>query len=231
MQGTKAVNFIGRYAWVAEGNGGLEAVAVTERDEPQAVIGSRLQEMAYPDNFKKHLKNGRKLTEAYDHSGTVLDVQLRGEYLYAACGSNGFIAYDVANIDNKDISERIITAPCRLWASDFMCPASTRSASAPLPPSQSTPPVVGRKEDRARHIPGWRPENEEGKITEIGDRSRVLEPHRKIHPLYGYLYLIDREEGLIVIGNAADNKSTGPGVTTLLDGEPRNNFLERAADV
>src|SRR5437763_11674671 len=47
LQGTNAVNFIGRFAWVACGDDGLQAVAVTERDEPQAVIGSRLHELAY----------------------------------------------------------------------------------------------------------------------------------------------------------------------------------------
>ena len=58
MQGTKAVNFIGRYAWVAEGDAGLQAVGVSERDEPQAVIGSRLHELAYPDYFAHHHSNG-----------------------------------------------------------------------------------------------------------------------------------------------------------------------------
>jgi len=36
--GTNFVNFIGRFAWVGEGKKGLQAVAVTERDEPQAVV-------------------------------------------------------------------------------------------------------------------------------------------------------------------------------------------------
>ena len=34
-------------------------------------------------------------------------MQLRGEYLYAAMGSGGFRAFDVANIDNKNFSEKI----------------------------------------------------------------------------------------------------------------------------
>jgi hypothetical protein len=55
----------------------------------------------------------------------------------------------------------------------------------------------------------------------------VLEEHRGIHPLYAYLYLTDREEGLIVIGNPGDSPNK-PGVSTLLDGDPTNNFLERA---
>src|SRR5262249_14443397 len=109
LQGTNAVNFIGRFAWVAEGEGGVEAVAVTERDEPQAVIGSKLHRLAYPDWFKAHQERSGELAESHEHEGTVNDVQLRGEYVYAACGPDGFIAYDVANIDNKGFSERIIT--------------------------------------------------------------------------------------------------------------------------
>ena len=36
------------------GQRGFEAVAVTERDEPQAVIGSHLHELAYPADFDAH---------------------------------------------------------------------------------------------------------------------------------------------------------------------------------
>ncbi len=97
---------------MATGNKGYEAVAVTEHDEPPAVIGSDLQRLAYPDDYKKHLKNHSELKEAYGHAGSeVLDVQARGEYLYAAMGKGGLRVYDIANIDDKDISERTITAP------------------------------------------------------------------------------------------------------------------------
>src|SRR5262249_39232307 len=43
-----------------------------------------------------------------------------------------------------------------------------------------------------------------------------------IHPLYGFLYVSDMKEGLVVVG---DRKK---GVVTLLDGDPQNNFLKRA---
>ena len=33
--------------------------------------------MAYPDYYREHLARGKKLEEAHEHSGTVLDVQLR----------------------------------------------------------------------------------------------------------------------------------------------------------
>ena len=38
-------------------------------------------------------------------------MQIRGEYLYAAMGKGGFRIYDIANIDNKNFSEKITTAP------------------------------------------------------------------------------------------------------------------------
>jgi hypothetical protein len=48
-----------------------------------------------------------------------------------------------------------------------------------------------------------------------------------IHLLYGFLYVADMEEGLVIIGDP-NLKSKTPGVGTLLDGNPSNNFLKRA---
>jgi hypothetical protein len=45
--------------------------------------------------------------------------------------------------------------------------------------------------------------------------------------MYGFLYVTDAEEGLIVIGDP-NLKGKSPGVLTLLDGNPANNFLKRA---
>ena len=42
--GTGTVNFFGRYAYVGEGKGGFDAVVWTEQDEPQAALGSHLQQ-------------------------------------------------------------------------------------------------------------------------------------------------------------------------------------------
>ena len=55
---------------------------------------------------------------------------------------------------------------------------------------------------RGRSVAQRRPENQE----------------QPIHPLYGYIYITDLEEGL-VLSTAA----------TLLDGNPSNNHLRRAA--
>ena len=60
--GTNFVNFVGYHAYVGGLDGGLEAVRVTEWDEPQAVFGSYLQKYAYPDYYKAHVEdNNREL--------------------------------------------------------------------------------------------------------------------------------------------------------------------------
>ena len=168
LQGTNAVNFIGRFAWVATASGGLEAVAVTERDEPQAVIGSRLHELAYPDYYRAARRvAAMKLTEAHRASRHACwIVQLRGEYLYAACGEDGFIAYDVANIDNKGFSERIITAPVSPLGQRFYV-KSKYATSICSPSTLAIDPT--RKPNE---------ENLEGVVTEIGNPNDPNKQHR-----------------------------------------------------
>jgi hypothetical protein len=200
LQGTNFVNFMGRYVYVATGNKGFEAVVTAEHDEPEAVIGSDLQRMAYPDDFRTHVERKRELTTAYNHPGIVLDIQLRGEYAYAALGPGGFRVFDVANIDNKGFSERMITAPVSPLGQQLY--VKTRFATA-----VATPTTLAVDPLRTQN-----PENEE----------------QKIHLMYGFLYVADKYEGLIVVGNP-DLKGKNPGVGTLLDGNPRNNFISRAA--
>jgi hypothetical protein len=199
LQGTNLLNLMGRYIYVADGAKGFDAVAIAEHDEPPAVIGSYLQRVAYPRDFGRHVARNRQLKEAYHHLGNVLDLQLRGEYLYAALGKGGFRIYDVANIDNKNFSERTVTAPVSPLGQRFYVPTKFATAVA-SPSTQAVDPVRTR-----------RPENEE----------------QSIHPLYAYLYVADKYEGLVVIGDP-DPKSKRPGVSTLLDGNPQNNFLKRA---
>ena len=188
LLGSNAVNFIGRYCYVATGDG-FEAVMVAERDEPAAVIGSTLHHLAYPDRYQRHLQRERKLHTAHEHGGRTVHLQLRGEYLYAAEGERGLRVYDVANVDNKAFSERIVTAPVSPLGQRFFVD-SKYATSVAAPSTMALDPVRTQ-----------RPENQEGKI----------------HPLYGYLFVTDRYEGLIVVPAA-----------TLLDGNPTNNFLRRA---
>jgi hypothetical protein len=202
MQGTNYVNFIGRYCWLAAGEHGLAAVAVTEREEPQAVLGSHLHRLAFPDFYREHESRGGQLQVAYEHPGKdisdnvlhpfrkteLLMVQNRGEFLYAACGEGGLRVFDIAFINDKGFSERITTAPVSPLGQKFYVP--TKYAVAVAAPTTIAP------DPTRKHFP----ENHE----------------QAVHALYAYLYVLDRYEGLILVGAG-----------TLLDGDPTNNFLKR----
>ena len=204
-QGTNFPNFIGRHAWVGEGKAGFEAVPVTEWDEPQAVYGSYLHKIAYPDYFAQHLKNGREIPRFKDgrenakhHGGNeIKSLQVRGEYLFTANGSDGFRVYDVASVDNKGFSENIVTAPVSPLGQRTYVKSKYATAVA-LP---TTMPVSPSRQDRPEYV----------KLAKA-NQEQVM------HPLYRYAYVTDLYEGLIVIN-----------VETLADGDPDNNFLSRAA--
>jgi hypothetical protein len=173
LHGTNFVNFVGLNAWVGEAHD-VEAVRVTEWDEPQAVIGSYLHKYAYPDWFKAHVDKGGKLSEAHGHaSANARCIQLRGEYLYVAEGTRGMRVYDVAGIGNKGISERIITAPFSPLGHDTHI-ASTNATCVALPTNQSIDP----------------PRN-------TGELMRGPNEEQTLHPLYHYAFITDAEEGLI----------------------------------
>jgi hypothetical protein len=199
LQGTNFMNFMGRYVYVATGKKGFEVIAVAEHDEPEAIYGSDLQRIAYPDNYRKFVEHRRELKAAADHTGNVLDIQARGEYAYAANGPGGLRVYDIANIDNKGFSERVTTAPVSPIGQRFFVPTKNALALA-------SPTTLGVDPLRQQL-----PENEE----------------QAIHLLYGFLYVADKQEGLVIIGDP-NLKSKRPGVGTLLDGNPANNFLKRA---
>src|SRR4029077_9580575 len=102
----------------------------------------------------------------------VLQVQPRGEYLYAACGADGVRVFDIAFIDNKSFSERITSAPVSPIGQKFHVP--TKYAAAVAAPC-TTAPDPTRKQN---------PANGESKV----------------HPLFGYIYVADKYEGLILVG-------------------------------
>ncbi|MFO0808267.1 MAG: hypothetical protein U0746_06565 [Gemmataceae bacterium] len=203
MHGTNYLNFVGKYAWVACGEHGLNGVVVTERDEPQAVIGSSLHKLAFPEEFARHQKRKGYLEHAHEHPGVdiaqglinplksheILAVQNRGEYLMAACGEDGVRAFDIAMIDNKAFSERITTAPVSPIGQRFY--VKTKNARSLAAPTTTAP-------DPTRT---HRPENRE----------------QKVHPLYAYVYVADAEEGLVIIG----------GIASTINGNPMDNFLKR----
>jgi hypothetical protein len=214
LQGTNFVNFMGRYVYVA-GDDALEVVVATEHNDPQAVIGSTLHKIAYPDDYEKFVKAGSELKTFYEHVGNprALQVQLRGEYAYVAAGEGGLRVYDVAQIDQKGFSERITTAPVSRFGQKFW--VKTKYATAVAAPSTLAV-------DPAR----WRLRTDGTMVDPVSasklsakDRDRMLNQEQPIHSLYAYLYVVDKYEGLILVDAA-----------TLLDGDPLNNYLKRSLD-
>jgi hypothetical protein len=187
--GTGTVNFFGRTAYVGAGKDGVFAVNWTEMDEPQAAIGSHLHKIAYPDSYAAHLGAEMVLKDGFQHEATeILDLTLRGEYLYTANGPDGFVVFDAANIQNKAFSQRLATAPVSPLGQRLQV-RTKYATSVALPATQALDPARRRL-----------PENEE----------------QAIHSLYAYVYVTDRDEGLVIVN-----------IATLVDGDPANNFLRK----
>jgi hypothetical protein len=96
--------------------------------------------------------------------------------------------FDIAFIDDKAFSERITTAPVSPLGQQFY--VKTRYATNVAAPCTPAP-------DPTRT---HRPENHE----------------QKVNGVFGYIYVTDKYEGLILVGAA-----------TTIDGNPTNNFLRR----
>jgi hypothetical protein len=172
LLGSNQVNFMGRYIYVAEGQAGLSATLVAEETEPQAIFGSHLQSIAYPNNYRRHREREMKLAESQVHrSYESNQVQMYGEFLLSAGGHNGFIVYDIANVANKGFNQRIVTAPFspigqKLYVRTKEATGIAVGSPAPLDPKRKQLPV-----------------NEE----------------RPVAPLFGYAFIADRVEGLITV--------------------------------
>jgi hypothetical protein len=217
LLGTNYVNFVGLNAWTGL-EGGIEAVRVTEWDEPQAVIGSYLQKYAYPDYWRMHVEDNQRELKNWTRGRTLARgatgethpleqfrnvthgtadrvgcLQLRGEYLYVAEGKGGFRVYDVASVANKGVSQPIISAPFSPLGQDDHVGTANATCMA-LPTNQSINP--------GRNTAALREANQEQAFL----------------PIYHYAAVTDAEEGLILVN-----------IDTLADGEFRNNKLTRAA--
>ncbi|MDA0809877.1 MAG: hypothetical protein O2983_08980 [Planctomycetota bacterium] len=202
MLGTKYMNHMGRYAWIAAGEHGVWSPVVQERDEPQSIIGSTMHRDAFPDYYKQHLENDRQLQTAYEHPGRdiadnlthpgmkheILNLQHRGEYLYAACGEGGFRIFDIAFTDHKGFAERYTTAPVSPLGQKFY--VRSKNCTDVASPSTMAPDPTRTHQ----------PENFEQAV-----------PMR-----YAFIYCTDSCEGLFLVLAG-----------TLLDGNPNNNFVKK----
>ncbi|HUG89929.1 MAG TPA: hypothetical protein VML55_03790 [Planctomycetaceae bacterium] len=190
--GVRSYDFVGRYAWVATGEKGISAVKVTtDHDFPTPVMGGNLHRIVDPEGYLAHYgKNKGVLQTAYTHkSKNARSIVKFLEWVFIADGPGGFRVFDIANIHNKDVAQRIVTsliAPKIGQVQDVPTKYATCIAVASINPIDPT-----RKQ---------RPENEEQPVS----------------PVFGYAYVTDLYEGLIIIG-----------IGRLADGLPDNNFLKR----
>ncbi len=204
--GTSFVNFVGHHLWVGTEKS-VEAIQVTEWEEPQAVLGSYLHRYAYPDAWARHVADGRKLNGAESGSSKFVHrsssarcVQLRGEYLFVAAGKQGLRVYDVASISNKGLSQRILTAPFSPLGQDTRVDTKDATCVA-LPTNQPVRPELNESPDDP-------------------DRNVLMRDtnlEQRMHPIYRYAAVTDSVEGLVLVD-----------VVTMGDFEPRNNFLDRS---
>jgi hypothetical protein len=148
----------------------------------------------------------------------VLQVQARGEYAYVAAGEGGLRVYDIAQIDHKGFSERITTAPVSPYGQKFY--VDTKYATAVAAPSTLAVDPARWKmfvDEQGNYKTVSPVEAKTLYEKYLGQVTPLLNEEQPIHPLYAYLYVADKYEGLVLV-NAA----------TLLDGDPTNNFLSRA---
>jgi len=184
--GANGTTFMGRYLYVGESTGGFEAVRVTSAESwPQPVIGSNMQRIIDPTGFRAHYNNGGYLREAHHHKAkNCRSVWHMGEWVLSADGPGGFVAYDIANVHNKDEAQKITTSLISPLGQRQYVP--TRNATSVCAAS-----VFPTDPDRSH-----RPENQE----------------QPLHPLFRYAYITDYVEGLILVdistlfdGNPSNN--------------------------
>ena len=189
--GANAANFMGDYVYVAEGPKGVRAVRVVEGYEPRPVIGSWLHSVTHPRDYEKFVAGRRRLSESYRAGSTsARSLVRRGEFLFVADGPGGLRVFDIANIANKSVAQRIIPAAFSRLGTNVRVPSPDATAVAL---AANSPMDLDRTS---------RPENLE----------------QPIGPIFRYAFVTDSVDGLIVVD-----------INTFSDGDPTNNFIERAA--
>jgi len=58
VQGTNFLNQLGRFAYVAKWKERPGSCSDRRRDEPEAMFGSDLHRVAYPERYRRHLERG-----------------------------------------------------------------------------------------------------------------------------------------------------------------------------
>jgi hypothetical protein len=228
LQGTNFVIFVGFNAWVGTETS-VQAVQVTEWDEPQAVIGSYLHRYAYPDWYREHLERDRELVEpsaGLQDGEIALVAWLRGALqrpflgrrLELNDGSHGHHAGRVGCLQLRGEYLYVAQGKNGMQAYDVANVGnkgfSERFITAPFSPLGHDT-QIGTRNATCVALPTNQPIRPERnrKIREVFPEN--LEP--AMHPIYSYAAITDAEEGLVLVD-----------VETLGDFEPRNNFFRRA---
>ena len=146
LQGTNLLNFMGRYIYVADGAKGFDAVAVAEHDEPPAIIGSYLQRSPTRRIISSTWRAAANCRKPTTTSETFWMCSCAANISMPRLGKGGFRVYDVANIDNKNFSERTITAPVsplgqRLYVRTKYATAVASPSTQALDPARTRNPV------------------------------------------------------------------------------------------
>ena len=171
------------------------------------------------ETLDKHLSGETHPLEQFRNtveqtSDRVGCLQLRGEYMFVAEGRGGFRVYDVASIANKGTSERILTAPFSPLGHDTHV-GTTNATCMALATDQPVRP------DRNRAMAALGVNGPDGKplMNADGTRQSLLQVNQEqpMRPIYSYAVVTDAVEGLVLVD-----------VTTMADGEFRNNKLKRA---
>ena len=198
LHGTNFMNLIGYNAWVGM-DGAVGSVQVTEWEEPQAVIGSYLHRYAYPDWHAQHVANGRQLKGRKE---PIAHSHGTGDAVNCLQlrGEYLYVAQGSKGFEVYDVAS--------IANKGF----SQRLISAPFSPlGQDT--HLGTKNATCVALPTTQPIHPDRNDAYMQD----VNLEQPFHPIYNYALITDAEEGLILTD-----------VNTLSDGEPRNNFLERA---
>jgi hypothetical protein len=225
LLGTNFVSFAGLNAWVGTERA-LQAIQVTEWDEPQAVIGSYLHRYAYPDWYAEHQARGLELTGlspgALDADPTPLR-RLReflgrpwfGGRIYD--GTYGHRAGPVGCLQQRGEYLYVAEGPEGMQAFDVANVGnkgfSERFITAPFSPLGQNV-RIGSRNATCVALPTNQLVRPELNRRPFVTTENLEQP---MHPIYSYAAVTDSEEGLILVN-----------VETLGDFEPRNNFFERA---
>ena len=213
LLGTNTVNFIGLNAWVGLEHA-VEAVRVTEWSEPQAVFGSFLHRYAYPDYFRMHVeRNGRELKD-----------WTRGKVLKGETGE----AEQIRNVTEGTGG----AAHCLQLRGEYLYVAegkggfrvydaasvANKGFSRPIVSAPFSPLGQNMHVASANATCMALPTNQPISPLRNTPAMRAANQEQAFAAIYHHAVVTDAVEGLILVN-----------VDTLADGEPRNNFLKRAA--